>query len=103
LTVERSISSGEPVDGVRAGTPIVTVRNGGASAVEDVSILLWNYDIGLYTRAIGRLDPGVAATVAFPDAISCRSGEECVDPFELQVRIGDQVYCHLQGFYCVVA
>ena len=97
LTVERSIAYGTPVDGVQAGTLKVTVRNGGASAVEDVSILLWNQDIGLYTRAIERLDPGASATVTFRDPVSCHSGEECVDPFALQVRIGAQVYCDTQG------
>ncbi len=100
LAIERSIVFGTAVDGVRAGTPTVTVRNRGASAVDGVSVLLWSYDVGLYTRAIGRLEPGASATATFPGVASCRSGEACVDPFELQVHIGDQVYCHTQGQSC---
>jgi LysM repeat protein len=91
----------KPVDDLRAGTMTVTLRNDGATAVEDLSVLV----AGLETMAcadpgsapgptctIGRLAPGATRTVTFHQSRQPGSGGGVDPPAQLQVRIGDQQY-----------
>jgi len=107
-----------PVNGMRAGTLTVTIRNDGATAVEDLSVLLAMVPgqsvcavPGVSFEpvcAVGPLDPGATKTVTFHHSIpACESGSECssgTDPrdrvnrwADLQVRIGDQKYSEVRG------
>jgi LysM repeat protein len=91
----------KPVDGLRAGTMTVTLRNNGASAVEDLSVLVGGMESMACadpgpapggTCTIGRLAPGATRTVTLYE--SCHSDSGCGNdpPPELQVLIGDQQY-----------
>ena len=117
-TLDLSVSASpmtyaKPVNGLRAGTMTVTVRNNGATTVEDLSVQLAMEpgqadcaDSGASsgpTCVVGPLAPGTARTVAFHHSIpACESGSECesgtdpnarVNPWaDLQVRVGDQKY-----------
>jgi hypothetical protein len=103
----------KPVDGRRAGTMTVTVRNNGGTTVEGLTVQLAMSpgeadcaDSGARsgpTCVVGPLAPGAARTVTFHHSIpACEAGSDCesgadpnarVNPWaDLQVRIGDQKY-----------
>lgn len=107
-----------PVNGTRAGSMTVTIRNNGSTTVKALSVLLAMVpgQAGCAVPgasfepacAVGPLDPGATRTVAFHHSIpACESGSECssgTDPddrvniwADLQVRIGDQKYSDVQG------
>ena len=113
LTVDASpMIYGTPVGGTRSGTMTVTVRNRGASAVEDVSVLLGmgSSPASCATSGagqgpiceVGRIEPGVAATVTFRQSVpeletreACATGDfqEGDDWWGyLQVRIAGMEY-----------
>lgn len=108
----------KPVNGRRAGTMTVTIRNKGGTAVADLSVQLAMEpgqadcaDSGAGSRpscVVGPLAPGAARTVTFHHPIpACEAGSECesgadpnarVNPWaDLQVRIGDQKYSETRG------
>jgi hypothetical protein len=103
----------KPVNDRRAGTMTVTVRNNGATTVEDLSVQLAMEpgeadcaDSGARpgpSCVVGPLAPGATRTVTFHHSIpACEAGSDCesgadpnaqVNPWaDLQVRIGDQKY-----------
>ena len=103
----------KPVDGSRTGSMTVTLRNNGATTVEDLSVQLAMEpgqadcaDSGassVPTCVVGLLAPDAARTVTFHHSIpACEAASECesgtdpnsrVNPWaDLQVRIGDQKY-----------
>ena len=106
-----------PVNGSRAGSMTVTIRNAGATTARGLSVLLAMAppadcaDPGAPagpTCVVGSLAPSATATVTFHHAVdACEPGSsECVsgaDPSaqtnpwaSLQVRIGDQKYSEIQ-------
>lgn len=102
LTLRNRIDYSTPDDGVMARTITIWVRNEGSTAVEDVSVVIFDLDFGLYERSIGRLEPGVQSAVVFQDAGLCMVGTECPAPSQVQIRVGDQAYCHTKGSACVI-